>query len=182
MTSFKFIPALVCAAMASSLKVGVISDPHYNPYFDPTVSDDDNCTDTSNSSDFGPIGRYGCDMGPDMFDLMLTRFKDAFGDIDFLLVPGDHVAHKVSSKTDDPDGTAYAEMKEYMQATWTKISEAFPGKVILPTIGNNDGRFHDQAIDESDRSDYYSFLYDLWFSGFSGNHSLDLASIKSTFL
>jgi len=56
----------------------------------------------------------------------------------------------------------------------------YPNTMILPTIGNNDGRFHDQAIDESDKSDYYNTIYDLWFRHFQGNSGLDLATIEAS--
>jgi len=48
---------------------------------------------TSTTEVFAPVGRYECDASPAMFDLMMTRFKKVFGEVDVLLVPGDHVAH-----------------------------------------------------------------------------------------
>ena len=44
---------------------------------------------------------------------MFTRFKEKFGDVDFILLPGDSVAHKVSasSEEDDPTGSSYAAVK-----------------------------------------------------------------------
>lgn len=39
-------------------------------------------------------------------------------------------------------------------------------------MGNNDGRYHDQAIDEDDKADYNAFLYELWFKGQPGNFKL----------
>jgi hypothetical protein len=50
--------------------------------------------------------------------------------------------------------------------------------VIVPTVGNNDGRYHDEAIDEVDKSDYYNFLYDLWMNKLPGNKYLDKTTIK----
>ncbi len=115
---------------------------------------------------------------------MLTRFKEKFGPVDVIIVPGDSVSHKTSASEEgqDPTGSAYAAVKANLQATFSKLVEHFPQTVIIPTIGNNDGRYHDEAIDETDKSDYYNFVYDLWFKNFSGNANLDLASIKSTFI
>ena len=58
---------------AKGLKVGVIADPHYNPYFNPLASVDDNCTGpiSNQITKYAPVGQYGCDIGPDAFDLML---------------------------------------------------------------------------------------------------------------
>jgi hypothetical protein len=54
--------------------------------------------------------------------------------------------------------------------------------VIVPTFGNNDARYHDEAIDETDKNDYYNFVYDLWFNKLPGNANLDKASIKQTLI
>jgi hypothetical protein len=110
---------------------------------------------------------------------MLERFQKTFGEVDLLLIPGDHVAHQVSAKTDDPDGTAYAAVKQNLADTWAYFSEYFPKTISLPTIGNNDGRYHNQAIDEDDKDNYYSFLYDLWFKNSPQNANLDLAQIQT---
>lgn len=71
-------------------------------------------------------------------------------------------------------------MKANLKSTWNVLTSHFPTTKILPTVGNNDGRFHDNAIDEEDKEDYYAFLYSLWFESFAGNQSLDLDSIKTT--
>ena len=149
------------------------------------MSSTNKCTGTTASSsneDVAPVGRYGCDPNEDLIDLMFTRFKEKFGQVDFILVPGDSVAHKVAATAegDDPTGSSYAAVKANLKATFGKFQQHFPNTVILPTFGNNDGRYHDEAIDEADKSDYYSFIYDLWFNQFAGNAGLDLASIKST--
>ena len=50
--------------------------------------------------------------------------------------------------------------------------------MILPTIGNNDGRNKNEAVDETNKSDYDGLIYDLWFTELPGNASLDLDGIK----
>ena len=51
---------------------------------------------------------------------------------------------------------------------------------MLPTIGNNDGRVKNEAIDEADKADYYSFVFDAWFTQHPGNKNLPLDEIKKT--
>jgi hypothetical protein len=121
-----------------------------------------------------PIGRYFCDPSETLVDFMFTRFKEAFGQVDVILVPGDSIAHKVAAahEGDDPDGKSYAAVKANFKATFDKFNEHFPDTIILPTFGNNDGRYKDEAIDEADKTDYYSFLYDLWFVELYTNRSL----------
>jgi hypothetical protein len=84
-------------------------------------------------------------------------------------VTGDHTAHSVSAKDDDPTGVEYAAVKNNIAQSFNLLKEFFPNTVILPTIGNNDGRFHDSAIDEQSKADYYQFLFDMWFKNFEGN-------------
>lgn len=128
-----------------------------------------------------PLGRYDCDPSGTLLDYMYTRFTELY-DVDVLLIPGDSVAHKIAATDDsaDPDGAHYEAVKLNIAATFNKLQEYFPNTVILPTFGNNDGRVHDEAIDEADKADYYSFIYDLWFVKHTANASLDLASIKET--
>ena len=95
---------------------------------------------------------------------MLARFNEKFGTVDVLIIPGDSVAHKVSAASGSTDvgGVAYAAVKKNLQSTYAKLEEDFPNTLIVPTFGNNDGRYHDEAIDEADKADYYEFIYDLW--------------------
>lgn len=103
--------------------------------------------------------------------------------MDFLLIPGDFAAHKLAEREpgQDPTGKIYEAVKENIAAVFNKLSEHFPDTVILPTFGNNDGRVHDQAIDEADREDYYSFIYKLWFSH-PGNSKFNIPSIEETLM
>jgi len=80
---------------------------------------------------------------------MFTRFLDRFGKPDVLLIPGDHAAHNVSAKTldSDPTGSIYAAVKNNIAAVYQLIAKYFPDTIVLPTIGNNDGHFHNMAID-----------------------------------
>ena len=179
-----FIAALLTATISANLKVGVISDSHFNTIYN-AYSSSSICTGTDVSGEIvAPVGRYGCDPSEDLLDLMYTRFKEVYGTVDVILVPGDSAAHKVaaSKEGDDPTRSHYTAVKANLAATFAKFQEHFPNTVILPTFGNNDGRYHDEAIDEADKSDYYNFVYDLWFNQLTGNAGLDLASIKSTLL
>jgi hypothetical protein len=51
---------------------------------------------------------------------MFTRFKEVFGEVDLILVPGDSVAHKVATSHggDDSDGSHYAAVKSNLVATF----------------------------------------------------------------
>jgi len=105
-----------------------------------------------------------------------------FGDVDFILVPGDSVAHRVAAPNggSDPDNLNYDAVKANLEATFAKFKQYFPNTMVLPTIGNNDGRFKDSAIPEENKADYDSLIYELWFTNLAGNSGLDLESIQTT--
>lgn len=177
------ISLLVSAvASAANLKVGVFSDNHMNMFYNAYQSGG-HCLDAgSDGSPVAPLARYDCDGNADLLDFMFTRHREVFGDMDFILVPGDFAAHKLAERVpdEDPSGTKYQEVKENIAAVTQKLTVHFPFTVMLPTFGNNDGRVHDQAIDEADKTDYYSYVYNSWFVQHPGNANLDLGTIHET--
>lgn len=124
MSQLKLIPALLMAvASSTTLSVGVISDSHFNTAYNAALASN-KCTGAGTSADpYAPVGRYGCDPSEDLIDLMFTRFKEAFGTVDVIIVPGDSVAHKVAATAegDDPTGSAYNAVKANLSATFGKF-------------------------------------------------------------
>ena len=50
-------------------------------------------------------------------------------------------------------------------------------------MGNNDGKYHYQGIDNADKADYYGFYFDRWFTRQSHNSRLkELPEIKKTMM
>ena len=147
------IISLIAAAAQATLKVGVISDAHFNTAYSP-YSSTSNCVSKQFSGEvLAPIARYSCDPSETLLDYMFTKFTESFGDVDVILVPGDSVAHKVAAAAegDDPDGLHYQAVKANLAATFAKFKQYFPHTLILPTFGNNDGRYHDEAIDDANK-------------------------------
>jgi hypothetical protein len=97
----KLITALLNFALAATtrnIQVGVISDCHLNTAYN-SLKSENLCTgiDVTTPAPNAPLGRYGCDSNEALIDLMFTRFKDTFGEVDFIIVPGDSIAHKVAA-------------------------------------------------------------------------------------
>jgi hypothetical protein len=116
---------------------------------------------------------------------MYMRHKEVYGGMDFILIPGDSAAHLVAERHpgDDPSGARYDAVKQNLKATFDKLSMHFPNTILLPVFGNNDGRVHDNAIDEADKHDYYQFVFDLWFTSHEVNQKhLDTDLIYDTFM
>ena len=61
-----------------------------------------------------------------------------------------NLAHKIGYIK----GEAYASVKLNLEAAFNKLADAFPDTIIVPTIGNNDSRYHDEAINEGDKEDF----------------------------
>lgn len=62
------------------------------------------------------------------------------------------------------------------------IAKAFPDKLILQSIGNNDVLYHNQAPSSDEKGDYYGSLWKIWFEGVESNKALaDNLEIKSSF-
>ena len=70
-------------------------------------------------------------------------------------------------------------MHEAIQA----IVTAFPDVPILPVIGNNDVKYHDQAPKSDDKDSYYADLWKLYFEEVPANSEiLANSTIKETFM
>ena len=65
----------------------------------------------------------------------------------------------------------------------TKIQKVYPGVPILSSIGNNDVEYHYQAPNTTDKAQYYSDMFDLWFTNVSANMAYkNISYINETFL
>ncbi len=94
------------------------------------------------------------------------------------MVPGDLVAHGIPIDPADPSaGGNYTLLKETLGAVADIFIKYFPDTLVIPSMGNNDGKYHYQGIDEADKADYYGFFYQRWFI----NHPLysKVASLKA---
>ena len=167
----KFQIAVATAALtANALKVGVISDMHTNLAYDSWVSDADNCVaGGAKATEEAPLGRINCDPSTAMIDFMFQRFTDVYGEVDVLLVPGDFIGHGIAPHLEVAVvSTDWPIVQSYIEASTNLLKKHFPNTLVLPTIGNNDG-YHSQAVDESQKSDYYGYLLNSWFVEYPGN-------------
>ena len=138
-------------ACVTCLKVGIISDVHLVKYYNDKASIDDFCEEWSTNKTLiqAPLGRYGCDSPPVLVEYMFRRYKEAFGEPDLLLFQGDHITHGLAQYLPPPGNTSYYDialdtLKDYAGM----LNEAFPNSMILPVIGNNDNKFHNEGTIE----------------------------------
>jgi len=43
---------------------------------------------------------------------------------------------------------------------------------VVPTVGNNDNKYHDLATKDEDKESFYAFLYGKWITEMAGNKKL----------
>ena len=194
MKSFSSMLAASCllAQSAMSLKVGLLSDLHlhlrYDPMFGPRLQTEGDCMPNSGtpSKDKATMGRYGCDSPVVLIDQMLHRMVEKFGKQDVILLTGDLVAHHVAMPGSEADAErTYALLIESMGYVNELIASKFPDTLVLPAFGNNDSKFHDNPIPDSDAPFFYNYMFNLWFKLLPGNSKLltdeQIASIHKTF-
>jgi len=86
----------------TDLKIGIFSDIHLMPDYDPMVHSSSKCMgdkeDRLMAEISAPIGRQFCDCGPTlvkyMFDLFLQRTENE--PVDYIFLNGDLVGHKIA--------------------------------------------------------------------------------------
>jgi predicted MPP superfamily phosphohydrolase len=170
------VVAALAVPIAHGLKIGVIADLHFDPFYDPTTSADTWCENNLESIPdvSAPIGRHGCDPNFALIEVMLKHFRHTFASPDVLLIVGDHVGH----------GTyLYADKMKTIETMSELINNYFGDTPVLFQIGNNDTIDHDQAPSSIDREDYYRALWTHWFEKMDGNSKLkNNFSIQQTFI
>lgn len=97
-----------------------------------------------------------------------------------LLVTGDHIAHDIAPDLGEATSDDWAKVQANLEATAELLQKNFPSTLVLMNIGNNDG-YHSQGPKESQKSFYYGFLHDLFFTQFPGNASI-VDYVKETFM
>lgn len=73
--------------------------------------------------------------------------------------------------------------KQILSSVSDFVVENFPETVILPTLGNNDVKFHYQFPTTPELAeDYYGYVFDNFIEKPFGNQNLDKEGIRETFM
>jgi hypothetical protein len=81
---------------------------------------------------------------------------------------GDFIGHDISSEKSTQENIALYNWKvrqtKVFRSAFDIIRSEFPTTLILPSIGNNDGIYHNQPpCGELQREHFYQDLLDIWF-------------------
>lgn len=194
---------LTVVGVASSYRIAVVNDIHADLTYDPKsltcisktlppanpeaaklllASDSRPETYTAlKAQSVALLGQVDCDPPISLLETMLKKLKANGEKYDAILVPGDLVAHGVPL-TPGADGGNYTLLKETLARVAEKFIEYFPDTPVLPSMGNNDGKYHYQGIDKADKVDYYGSFFKHWFTAHPTNSKLpSISTIEHTF-
>lgn len=120
------------------------------------------------SSDFesckNNMGTYGFDAPPELIDYMIQHMADSHSDTDAIIIDGDFIAHGYTlnnpNATIEEQNNTWVELKKILTQDMDMLRTRFPGKTLLPTIGNNDVIIHNQMpCNEDEAMIYFKELF-----------------------
>jgi sphingomyelin phosphodiesterase acid-like 3 len=135
----------------------ILSDLHFDPMADPRQVDRLSAAEPEewqaifdNSGETG-LGRFGADTSWPLLRSALRQAKQTLPDPDFLLVPGDFLAHHFraafdAAATEHSDAAHRVFVRKTMLFLAQQLEQAFPHTPILPALGNNDDLCGDYQV------------------------------------
>eukprot|EP00347_Sterkiella_histriomuscorum_P018186 403346462 len=174
-------------------KVAILSDIHLQPFYDPYIDASTYCVNKSisdfldppsRSKIYAPLGRILCDSPALIVEGFIKRISELKEPIDYLLLTGDMVGHTLSIELYEEDQPElYAKLKEVHTQVSDYLAYYLPNTVILPTLGNNDYKYHYQSPSESDKQEFYSFFFQQYFKKQPKNTQIqNLGDIQTTLM
>ena len=168
MTQSQIFLLLGALSITNALKIAMISDLHVNPWYDPNVGNISFCASPKDRvapypaepDVYAPLGRLGCDPPIELTRRFLNRIAEHNSDIDILVIPGDFVRHSICEElNEDDDPSLYELIKDIHIQFGQMFNEYFPDKIILPTLGNNDYKYHYEPPFGDTKDDFLELLY-----------------------
>ncbi|CDW74027.1 UNKNOWN [Stylonychia lemnae] len=178
----------VCLTASQAYKVAVINDFHVDLNYDAKTCTDGVSKEIKEShlltkSADEALGKYGCDPPLSLLETFLDKISSSEGHLDFIIMPGDLVAHGLPLDPSNPKKGNYELLKQTISSVSQTFAKYFPNTFVLPSLGNNDPKYHYMALNEDDKDEYYGFIYQNWMQTQSYNSNLkNFGTIKSTML
>lgn len=132
-------------------------------------------------------GRFGCDPNENLIQAMMKKMKRDY-DLDVVLLNGDIVGHDIAVKpamnlTNEQVEEHYEGLKRIQTRVSELLNSNFPGAVVLPTLGNNDVKWHYQVPNTTEsKNDFYGHVFENLIEKFQQNQNLNLEEIETTFM
>jgi sphingomyelin phosphodiesterase acid-like 3 len=148
-----------------------LSDLHFNPFYDPTLVPKLVAADVGEwpalfaSSQVTAPSAYGADVNDPLLVSTLAGLRSFAPDPDFVLITGDFLGHDFSQlfQQESPDKSPQAYrrfVRKTLEFLTARLTAVFPGKPVIPAVGNNDDFCGDYAIEP--RGPFLSMLREVW--------------------
>lgn len=77
------------------------------------------------------------------------------------MMTGDMVGHKLCVEPDEePNPELYEQLKQVHSEIADYIVKYLPDTLVLPTLGNNDYKYHYQSPYEHDKVEFYEYFFE----------------------
>ena len=149
------------ASGCEALKIGLLSDLHLNWRYDEMTGGSCMKHESGPAEYRAPMGRYGCDPPLNLINVMMHRLNEVFTERDIILLTGDLNGHHTAMA--DPDAPLNAEATYSLLISQHAgvnqvLPEHIPDSVIIPCLGNNDNKYHDNPQPVDADTFFYSYL------------------------
>lgn len=172
--AFLLTAVLPATAQESASRPGTfvsLSDLHFNPFYDPTLvpklveAEAREWPALFAGSAVTAPSSYGADVNYPLLASTLAGLRTFGADPDFVLITGDFLGHDFQKlfQQESPDKSqrAYqAFVRKTLEFLTASLAATFPGKPIVPALGNNDDFCGDYAIEP--RGPFLSMLKEVW--------------------
>ena len=147
------------------------SDIHFDPFYDSVLvsqlilSSYENWEDIFESSAVNTISTYGEDSNFPLLKSSLLEMKRIISDPDFIIITGDFMSHNFNEDFRHFTGikNEHAQnlfIEKTIKFITSYITKFFPGKIIYPSVGNDDAYCGNYMIEPG--GDFLKMLADAW--------------------
>ena len=164
---------------AEEIQIGVISDMHLSPKYDPEISNMTRCQNIPTAHKditIAPYGRKGCDSPISLVTSSLQQMKLIIEHPDAILYPGDLLGHEIPLP---PGSTVTQEhfmlVEDTARTAINLMVRNYQNTPIIFTFGNDDLLIHNEipkAQNLTLKHKFYELYYDLWIRNVHANREM----------
>lgn len=158
-------------------KILVISDIHFNPFYDPSILDQLIAADYTQwesifeKSKDNSYGVYRQDTYYPLFKSAMKEMPIIEAKPDFIIITGDFISHDFEEVYQGLTGTPYSDsvtdfIKKTESFVTSQLAKKYPNTPIFPVLGNNDGFCGDYHIEPNGA--FLKFFGGLWLPQLQG--------------
>lgn len=158
-------------AITPNGKILVISDIHFNPFYDPSILDQLIAADYTKwegifeQSKVKSFGGFNVDTYYPLFKSAMNEMPTIEANPDFIIITGDFISHNFEEVYQSLTGKPYSsDVVDFIKKTESfitdQLAKKYPNTPILPVLGNNDGFCGDYHVEAN--GNFLKFFANLW--------------------